>query len=110
MKTGRSFAFHGFRAGDDAGYSVAAAGDMNGDGRADFLISAAQRDAHEETPSIPTKGFSGAVYLISGADLTALDAATGDGGRAGDGIIELFNVPQGTTVTTLVEQSRAPGM
>ncbi len=77
--------FDGAAAGDGAGYSVAAAGDVNGDGRADVLVSARAADNNGRTTS-------GSVYLILGTanpvnlDLANLGTAGVriDGAAAGD--------------------------
>jgi hypothetical protein len=71
--------FHilGAAAGDHAGHSVAAAGDVNGDGIADFLVGAVGAD--------PGGSGSGAAWVVFGQaggpagdiDLAALDASDG---------------------------------
>ena len=73
--TGTSYKFTGKDAFDQAGEWVSSAGDVDGDGRADLLIS-----AREDSP--------GSTYLIKGADLAALDQADG----TTDGIIDLGTV------------------
>jgi hypothetical protein len=72
-----SYQFIGTETGDNAGTAVASAGDVDGDGHADFLISAYTADGGGSN--------SGEAYLISGADLAAADAADG----ATDGVIDL---------------------
>ena len=67
--------FVGEAAGDQAGASVALAGDMDGDGVGDILIGAL---GHEQ----------GAAYLVSGAGLLEADEADGDA----DGVIDLANI------------------
>lgn len=62
---------------DDAGSSVASAGDVNGDGLADLLIGANQSGVR-----------AGAAYVLSATDLNALDLADG---RA-DGYIRLGTI------------------
>jgi hypothetical protein len=80
------FRIDGAAAGDRAAYSVAGAGDLNGDGRADVLIGAhyADNNARED---------SGSVYVVFGRDgPTNIDLAALrqggfriDGAAAGDG-------------------------
>jgi hypothetical protein len=72
-----SYQFIGTEASDGAGASVASAGDVDGDGLADLIVGAAWADGGGNN--------SGEVYLISGADLAAADAADG----AADGVIDL---------------------
>ena len=55
--------YTGINAGDQAGFAVAGAGDINGDGRADLLIGAPHNDAGSEE--------SGAAYLVSGGASSA---------------------------------------
>ncbi|MEM6460396.1 MAG: Hint domain-containing protein [Pseudomonadota bacterium] len=75
-----SYQFNGIAAGDNSGISVASAGDIDGDNIPDLIIGAYRAD--------PNVVDSGASYLISGAELAALDTADGQT----DGIIELANV------------------
>ena len=81
--TGNSYQFNGIDANDQSGIDVASIGDIDGDGLDDFLIGAPEAD--------PNGSRSGETYLISGADLVALDAASG-----ADGIIELSDVAAGS--------------
>jgi FG-GAP repeat len=75
-----SASFLGEAAGDFAGYAVAGAGDVNGDGLDDFLIGAIGNDEGEES--------SGKVYLILGrsdADWGhGFELATADASFIGD--------------------------
>ena len=71
--------FVGEDAGDQAGASVALAGDMDGDGIGDILIGAPGQGADEQ---------EGAAYLVSGASLLEADEADGDADR----VIDLANV------------------
>jgi len=70
-----AIAIHGFEAQSKAGFSVASAGDVNGDGYDDVIVSAPYSDANGAD--------SGAAYVIFGAagtaapDLTKLDGADG---------------------------------
>ena len=67
------------KAGQPAGAAVASAGDLDGNGSAEFAVGAS--------------GFErGAVYLVSGADLPAADAMDG----AADGIVGLEAAPAGS--------------
>jgi hypothetical protein len=72
-----SYQFIGTEAGDQAGGSVAAAGDVDGDGLADLIIGASSADGGGD--------LSGEVYLIYGAELATMDAADG----TADGVIDL---------------------
>jgi hypothetical protein len=65
---------HGEQAGDAFGFSVAGAGDVNGDGRADVLVGAVANDAAGPN--------AGRAYVFSGADGSLLYSIDGD--RAGD--------------------------
>src|SRR5690606_35183543 len=82
------FRIDGAAAFDRSGYSVASAGDVNGDGFDDLLIGAAYADPGGNSAA-------GASYVVFGKasgfaasiDLAALDGATGfrvDGAAAGD--------------------------
>ena len=66
-----SYLIRGEQPGDGAGNSMAA-GDVNGDGIADFLIGAPDYKLHEDRTRT-----AGAVYLLSGTDLAGADAADG---------------------------------
>src|SRR5262245_27297431 len=81
------FKLSGAAAGDASGYSLASAGDINGDGFADLIIGAQQADPHG--------GASGASYVVFGKasgvaaniDLSSLDGTSGfklSGAVAGD--------------------------
>jgi hypothetical protein len=71
------YRFVGIQGDDQAGFSVASAGDIDGDGLAEVLVGAYRADGGG--------GNSGEVYLIAGADLAAADAADG----TADGVIDL---------------------
>lgn len=79
-----SYQFNGAVAFDQAGYAVASAGDVDGDGLDDLLVGA----------NLANGGgaFSGEAYLIMGQDLAVLDAADGT-----DGTIDLGLVASTTT-------------
>ena len=72
-----SWKFIGENAGDGAGASLAAVADMDGDGQVELLIGASGHDL-DGLPNV------GAVYLISVADLPAIDAADGQVDRVVD--------------------------
>ena len=76
-----SWKFVGEALGDRAGTSVAAVGDIGGDGYADFIIGAPYHDI-DELPNV------GAAYLVSMADLEDADAAD----EQIDGIVDLGHV------------------
>ncbi len=73
-----SWKFVGEESGDAAGTSIAAVGDIGGDGYADFAIGAPYHDI-DEIPNV------GAAYLVSPADLADADAAD----EQIDGIVDL---------------------
>jgi hypothetical protein len=68
----------GLSAGDELGHAVSAAGDVDGDGRADWLTSSLQHDE----PGLPNSGIT---YLVFGSavdgnpsfDLAAIDGSNG---------------------------------
>ena len=66
-----SYLIRGEQAGDQAGTTLAEAGDVDGDGVADFAIGAPAYDCRR-APAC------GAIYLLSGAVLGAADAADGE--------------------------------
>ncbi|MCZ8280019.1 MAG: integrin alpha, partial [Acetobacteraceae bacterium] len=74
------FVIHGQDAGDNSGWSVASAGDINGDGFADLIIGAYGGDAARNE-----KGLAGDSYVVFGKasgwgaaiDLTTIAAGTG---------------------------------
>jgi len=68
---------NGAAAGDNMGYSVASAGDVNGDGRADFIIGAYAADPGG-------LGDAGSVYVYSGATGADLLQFQKNGAFAGD--------------------------
>ncbi len=65
------FQIHGAAAGDRSGYSVSGAGDVNGDGFDDLIVSARQAD--------PNGPDSGASYVIFGRATGTLDRVGTDG-------------------------------
>ena len=75
------FTIDGIVEGDQSGYSVSGAGDVNGDGFTDLLIGAHRAD--------PNGSQSGESYIVfGGSGLSVLDAADG----AMDGNIDLSNL------------------
>ena len=90
LTAAQGFAITGVSAFDYSGASVRAAGDVNGDGLADFLIGAPWGEATQGTNA-------GETYLVfgraggfgAGLDLSTLNGSTGvtfRGGAAGDGL------------------------
>ncbi len=69
----------GGAAGDRFGFSVASAGDVNGDGYADLVVGAAYA-----SPSGRSEAGTASVFLGSGAGIAAMPAAVREGGEAGD--------------------------
>ncbi|WP_174519229.1 integrin alpha, partial [Pseudovibrio denitrificans] len=79
-----SYQFVGTQADDLAGIDISAAGDVDGDGKNDFLIGARAADGGGAG--------SGEAYLLTAAALASADAADG----TTDGIIDLDNVNEQT--------------
>jgi hypothetical protein len=75
-----SYRFDGAGTGNRAGFSVASAGDVDGDGRNDVLIGAPYADDLARS--------NGQAYLVATADLAAADRADG----TADGIIDLARI------------------
>ena len=88
VAAGTAYRFQGEAAGDEAGFSIANAGDVNGDGFDDFIIGARRAD-----PDVAA-GNRGASYLVFGgaAKLEAFDAADG----SNDNQIALANITPAT--------------
>ena len=84
------FVLNGIANGDYSGFAVSGAGDVNGDGFDDLLISARGAD--------PNGTNSGQCYMVFGgaANLGILDDVTSSGGAANDGRINLADL-NGTT-------------
>ena len=79
------FVINGQAAGDEAGYSVSAAGDVNGDGIGDILVGARFADP----PSLSNAGKAYVVFGKTtgfGASVNLADIAAGTGGFAINGI------------------------
>ena len=77
-----SWRFVGEAAGDWAGFSVASAGDIDGDGQDEVIIGAPSHDASDNLLR------AGAAYVISPRALPAADAADGEA----DSVVDLGNI------------------
>ncbi|MFN0192768.1 MAG: hypothetical protein ACKVP5_12485 [Aestuariivirga sp.] len=88
VSAGTAYRFQGEAAGDKAGFSIANAGDVNGDGFDDLIIGAVSADPDA------ANGDRGASYLVFGgaANLEAADAAD----TANDNLIELASLTSTT--------------
>jgi len=71
------FKLSGEAAGDYSGYSVASAGDVNGDGFADLIIGAKYADPHGSGSGASYVVFGQASGFAANIDLSSLDGATG---------------------------------
>jgi len=82
MLGARGFRIDGATADDGAGFSVAGAGDVNGDSQADMLVGAAGADSHGRADS-------GSAYVVFGqTSAPTIDlAALGTGGLRIDGAV-----------------------
>ena len=78
------FVLNGGDQSDRSGYAVGSAGDVNGDGFADFIIGAPKADPNGESEA-------GESYVVFGNHLSDLDAADGDT----DGAIDLSSLADG---------------
>jgi hypothetical protein len=90
LAPGDGFRIHGAAAGDEAGYSVASAGDFNGDGFDDLVIGAPGADPNGQTDA-------GSVYVIFGkasgfGDIDLAHLSPADGFRIdGAPIVQRFD-------------------
>ena len=71
------FRINGVASGDESGYSVAGAGDVNGDGFADLIIGAVDADPNGNKSGASYVVFGRASGFSSSLDLSALDGNTG---------------------------------
>ena len=73
--------------GSNQALSLSAAGDIDEDGRADFLIAAEHYDSD-------TREWKSAAYLVAAADLAAADAADGEVDRVigADQLVAQFRI------------------
>ena len=81
------FMLSGAAASDHSGWSVASAGDVNGDGFADVIVGAPNADPHGLDSGASYVVFGNASGLASNIDLSSLDGTTGfklSGGVASD--------------------------
>jgi hypothetical protein len=79
--------FRPFGPGDNSGYSVSSAGDLNGDGFADFIVGANFADPHGTNSGASYVVFGTAVHFGFTVNLSSLDGTTGfklSGVAAGD--------------------------
>ena len=77
----------GAAAGDDCGYSVSTAGDVNGDGYADLIVGARYADNNGRADSGSAYVLFGKASGFANIDLASLGASDGyriDGAAAGD--------------------------
>ncbi len=83
----KGFRLDGVMAGDQSGFSVGAAGDINGDGFADVIVGARSADANGDKSGASFVVFGKAGGFSAEMDLSGLDGNTGfrvDGLKAGD--------------------------
>ena len=81
------FKLSGAAAGDHSGFSVASAGDVNGDGFADLIVGAGSADPHGSASGASYVVFGKASGFAANIDLSTLDGTTGfklSGAAAGD--------------------------
>jgi hypothetical protein len=81
------FRLDGVAAGDNSGYSVASAGDLNGDGFADIIVGAFGADPNGSDSGSSYVVFGKASGFTAAIGLSSLDGSTGfrlDGVAAGD--------------------------
>jgi FG-GAP repeat len=71
------FKLSGAAAGDESGYSVASAGDVNGDGFADLIVGAYRADPHGSASGASYVVFGQASGFAANIDLSSLDGTTG---------------------------------
>lgn len=81
-----NYTLHGSSEIIEIGWSVAGAGDLNGDGVPDFLLGTPRSDVPLGGPWGTTDG--GMVFVVSGADLPGMDQADG----TEDGLVDLANL------------------
>ena len=71
------FKLSGVAAGDHSGWSVASAGDVNGDGFADLIVGAPYADPHGTDLGRELCGVRQGVGVCANIDLSSLDGSNG---------------------------------
>jgi hypothetical protein len=71
------FKLSGVAAGDDSGFSVASAGDVNGDGFADLIVGANFADANGSNSGASYVVFGHASGFAANLNLSSLDGSNG---------------------------------
>src|SRR5262245_36100348 len=83
------FKLSGAAADDYRGYSVASAGDVNGDGFADLIVGAVGADPHGNNSGASYVVFGKASGFAANVDLSTLDGSTGFKLNGEDGLDQI---------------------